>query len=252
MRRLDESLTRLAERGQAAGPDTLIERVEQRLMAGEDTIVVAFDPRRTDMQTKEQTTPTRRTSGPWLAAAAFGVLAVVAIVAAVALQLTKEESLVAGQPPGALEDFVAALQANDTEAAIAVAAPGAEDGFVHWQVALDTSDLEFTDCQPVGDITVRCTTTFGPSYFYTRLAGEPLVTTFTASIRDGRFVPAPQWPPPEGLVAAERAFEAWVAESHPERYDEMFSEYSLLAHIKFTEASGAARTELAEEYLASR
>ena len=55
MRRLDESLTRLAERGQRAGADALIERLDRRLELGEDPVVVALEPRRTGMQTHEKT-----------------------------------------------------------------------------------------------------------------------------------------------------------------------------------------------------
>ena len=251
MRRLDESLTRLAERGDRTGADVLIERVEHRLELGTDPTVVALDPRRTDMQIQQETAPAMRNRGPWIAAAAFGVLIVVALAAIVVLQATQEEeALVAGQPPGALEEFVAALHNNDTEAALAlVNQPNL--GFLPWLVALDTSDVEFTDCALIADGRVQCSTTFGPNHFYSRISDDPMDSTFTALIENGR-LNGPQWPPPDELRPAERSFEQWVTETYPERYSEMFTEAGSVEHIRFSAASGAARTELANEYLASR
>ncbi len=251
MRRLDESLTRLAERGTRTGADALMEQLERRLELGAEPVIVALEPRRTDMQTQERTPSTVRRRGPWIAAAAFGLLVVIAVAAAAVLQLTEEEALVAGQPPGPLEEFVHALQANDVDATLAVVDAQDESSFIPWLIGLDTSDVAFTDCVLGERERVECTVNFGPSWFYSRITGEDLVTTFSARVGESE-VNGPSMPPPAGMVDVDAEFEQWVLETYPERYDEMFSVSSIEGHIRFSGPSGAARTELVEEYLASR
>ena len=124
-------------------------------------------------------------------------------------------------------------------------------GFLPFLIALDTSDTEFTDCELIEDDRVQCTTIFGPNHFYTRISDELIVTTFTALIANDE-ISSPVWPPADALPPAERAFEQWVTETYPERYGEMFTDTGVVEHIRFSAASGAARTELADEYLASR
>jgi hypothetical protein len=252
MRRLDESLSRLAERGERVGADVLLDRVDQRLAVGIDPVVVALDPRRTDMQTQQGSqqagSPKR---GPWIAAAAFGVAITIAVAAVVTIQLTAEDMPVSGQPPGALKDFVAALHTADTEAALAVV-DGPDLEFVPWVIALNASGVEFRDCATAGVRgRVQCTVSMGPDFFHSRIAGHPLLTTFTAVVREDRLSNT-SWPTPAGLVEAEAEFEAWVLEVYPDRYDDMFVDPSTIAHVRFGEESSAARSELLEEFLASR
>ena len=249
MRRLDESLTRLAERGQRAGADALIERLDRRLELGEDPVVVALEPRRTGMQTHEKTQTSQIRRGPWIAAAAFAVG--IAVIAGGLLLYEEGErtSLVAGQPPGPLEEMVLALNAGDVETINAVVPP--PTSFPLWLIGLDASGIEFTDCV-VGDAgRIACSVSMGEDWFYSRIAGYPMETTFSAAVVNGQ-LRAVQWPTPEGVIAAETEFEAWVLETYPERYNEMFADPGTVAHIKFGLASGQARAELLEEFLASR
>ncbi len=246
MRRLDQSLTRLAERGEPAGAEVLLDRIAHQLETGSEGVVVALGARRTDVQTDERPTTTRK-RGPWLAAAAFAVV-IIAAVAILVVQSRPEESVIAGEPPGVMDEFVAALHDNDAEAVLAlVDAPNL--GFVPWIVALDTSDTEFTGCTRGPSDLVTCTVTAGPNWFYSRISDDPMVTTFSATVGTEQ-LSDPEWPPPPALAPAERAFEQWVEEYHPERYNQMFSFITELEHINFSGPSGAARTELADEYLA--
>lgn len=250
MRRLDESLTRLAERGQRAGAEALIERLDRRLELGEDPVVVALEPRRTGMQTQDKTKTVRTRRGPWIAAAAFAAVLAVVAGAVMISQTGESESLVAGQPPGPLEEFVLALQAGDTETVDAVV-DEPEMGFPHWLIGLGTSDVEFTDCAMTDADHVSCSVSMGSDWFYSRIVGYPLETTFSAIVDDGR-LRRPEFPTPQGLAPAEAEFEDWVLETYPERWDEMFTEMSFVENILFNHKSGAARAELLEEFLASR
>jgi hypothetical protein len=116
-------------------------------------------------------------------------------------------------------------------------------------VALDTSDTEFTDCTRGLADRVTCTVIAGPNWFYSRISDDPMVTTFSATV-GAEQLSDPDWPQPPALEPAERAFEEWVQAYHPERYDQMFTEFTLVMHINFSGPSGGARTELADEYLA--
>lgn len=251
MRRLDESLTKLAERGEPVGADVLIDRVEQRLALGSDPVVVAIDPRRTDMQTQHETPSPTRTRGPLIAVAAFASAVLIAVAALVVIQLTEQESLVAGQPPGPLEEFVEAIQAGDTEKVDAMLSIS-QRAFPRWLIGLDASGIEFTDCEAMPSNRIVCSVSMGPDWFYSRIVGYPLQTTFAAQIGDERIL-GPEWPTPEGLVEAEAEFEAWVLATYPERYDTMFVEAPFgPENIKFGTESGMARSELLDEFLASR
>lgn len=252
MRRVDDALRRLAERGSPVGAEMLLDGVEQRLELGTDSVVVAIDERTDSMQTQQQTESRQKRRGIWIAAVAFGVLIAIGVGAAMVLQATEEESLVAGQPPGPLEEFARALQANDVAGAQAVIASPDPASFVPWLVGLDTSSVEFTDCALGEQETVECSVDLGPNLFHSRITGENVTSTFSAQIT-GDQLQAPSLPPPAQLAQAEAAFEQWVQATHPDRYDEMFANPSLIIeHIRGGYASGAARTELADEYIASR
>ena len=253
MRQLDESLTQLAERGERVGADVLLERVEHRLALGTDPTIVALDPRRTGMQMQEETAQPQRTRGPWLAAAAFGLAIVVAVAAVVAMQLTDEESLVAGQPPGTLEDFVTAVQDGDAEAAVILGGNQLAAPFLEWIIALDLSGAEFRNCKLRDSLRTTCSVSAGPNWFYSRIVGHPMWSTFSTRVLDDRLHNT-MWDTPPGLVDADAEFEAWVIERYPERYATMFAPADVFApgNIRFGTESGLARMELLEEFLASR
>lgn len=177
---------------------------------------------------------------------AGALVALTAIVVAAAILLSlSEDGLVAGQPRGVLDEYVAALQANDAEAATALLGSDLVAGFTPFLVGTDTSSLLVSDCENAGGNRVRCTTDFGPNWFYSRIIDEEMITTFTVSIEDGE-VDVIAWPAPVGLYEADAVFEEFVSGAHPDRYDEM---YDANGGIKQGLESGAARTALAEDFL---
>jgi hypothetical protein len=83
--------------------------------------------------------------------------------------------------------FVAAMSAGDgdTASSLVVGATEGRGGFLDWLIALDTSGLEFFDCDyQTGS--VSCTTTAGPGHFYERIHGEEGQSTFFADVVDGQ------------------------------------------------------------------
>lgn len=56
------------------------------------------------------------------------------------------------------------------------------------------------------------------------------------------------WQAPPGFQTAHAEFRTWLETTYPDRYDEMYEGESIL----YTEASGAARRELLDEFLAFR
>ncbi len=179
-----------------------------------------------------------------------------------------EEGLHAWQPPGLLDEFVSALQHNDAESSLALVNDSVtfhNHDFIRWLIGLDTSGVEFTDCVPNALETVytadgalagrlmdvTCSISMGPDWFYSRITGEVMEAEFSARVFAGTITIA-KFDALSGVAEADREFEAWVEQVYPERYDEMFAANSELANILFDDPSGAARTELAAEYLASQ
>lgn len=178
---------------------------------------------------------------------ALAAALVIVTIAVVALLLSRPAaSLIPGQPPGVLDEYVEALQANDAETAAALLSSDLVGGFTPWLVGTDTSSLEVSDCENVGTNRVRCATDFGPNWFYSRITDEELITTVTVTIDESE-LDVVAWPPPSGLYQADATFGVWVRETHPDLYDEMYD-----GDIKYGFDSGAQRSQLADEYLESR
>ena len=275
MQQLDRALIELADRGEAIGPDLMLERLERRLAGEPETVVLALDSRRTAVQTQERKTigesGHRKSRGPLVAAAAFaGVIAVVGVL--LVLGLTGDDSPVpTTTPPAAttaapqttvapvmtvaqgqalMDDFVAALKAGDAEVARALIIDDGSVGpdYLGWLIALDTTGVEFFDCTYEPD-SVTCQTTMGPNHFFERIHGENVENTFTATLENGLIV-NPSWPAQSADQTAEGAFRIWAQETHPELADVMFDTSFL--RVVFTEESGKARAALVDEYLVYR
>ncbi|MGI9606250.1 MAG: hypothetical protein ACR2P0_08950 [Acidimicrobiales bacterium] len=159
------------------------------------------------------------------------------------------EFLMYRQSRALMDNFVKALQAGDPDRARSMVVGNDLFGpdFVGWFVSLDTTDLDFFDCEfPPG--AVSCQTTLGAGHWFERIHGEHTEVPFSAIIDDGTIVD-PIWPARPADLAAERGFRAWAEEAHPEMNDVMFDDTSL--GVVFTVESGLARSALLEEYLAS-
>lgn len=273
MQQLDRALIVLAERGEAIGPDLMMERLERRLIGEPERVVVALDSRRTAMQTQEKRTTGdsghRKSQGLLVAAAVFvAVIGVTGVVLALGLtggedgdgaattaapattapQTTVAPVMTVAEGQVLVDELVTALQAGDSEGARSLVVSGypAPD-FLGWLTALDTTGVEFFDCtyEPGS---VSCQTTMGPSHFYERIHGQNAEGRFTATLENGLIV-NPTWPAGPTATATERAFRTWAQETHPELDDVMF-DTSVLG-IVFTAESGRARMQLIDEYLAS-
>lgn len=200
-------------------------------------------------QTTEPTfrSEARARSRSWRRFAIAGVLVAAALIAVALVQRSEpEDGLIAGQPPGLLDQYVAALQANDVEAAMAVLVSDVVLDFTPWLVGTDTSTLEVSDCDIGADEVVRCVADLGSNWFYSRITGEEMVTSIIVRIeQDG--LDLIDIPAPAGIYSADADFGAWVREAHPDRHDEMY----IGSTIKNGYDSGAARSELADEYIES-
>lgn len=272
MRRLDQALVELAERGDPIGPDLMADRIDRHLAGETDAVVVALDPRRTTMQTRERTTDTRQTGRRRGFAIAIAAFAAVLVVGAVGLlvganigsddaadpsppppatptTVATVEPTTAPAPPVAGQDLVDALVAAFREGdAAAIGELVVVDPFVPWLIAIDASTLEFTDCTNPAPELIQCETKLDGNHFYAQLLGEPHISVFTATVGEQRLSDQ-TWPPGDGVEEAEARFEAWATEAHPELAPVLFNPASPVANIRFSQASGETRMALLDEYL---
>ena len=232
-------------------PDLALQEIERRIGMSHQTneqerttTFKAGDPGRS-----EALTPRRRPSVParaWLASAV-----VIVVIGATALFINREEQgLIAGQPPGPLDAYVAALQANDAEAAVAVLSSDVLPGFTPWLVGSDTSGIGVTNCR-VTDVEIGrvvCDVDMGPDFFYTLIGGNR-ETELYANVGDTH-IDLIDIPNPDRNVAGVR-FRRWVEEFHIDRYAEMFdSSASTMELTRWTEEAAETQFEFLDEYLA--
>lgn len=264
MQRLDRALIELAERGDAIGPDLMLDRLDRALSAEPEPIVVALDLRRTDVQTIERpntgdsghppSTPGSRTR---LLAAAV-VVAILGIGAGIGVVVTNgdetDDVTAAAQAEteaakAVMAEFTEALDAADAEAAKALVVDrgllGAD--FLGWLVAVDSTGITFNCAYGPGE--VACDTSLGPDSFLTQLAGPEALRRFSATVEDGKLVD-PQWPATPELLTAERAFRSWAEKAHPDRASLMFNNVG--DGVVFSAEGGAARMGVLDEYLMIR
>lgn len=194
----------------------------------------------------------RRTRRAWRWSAVTAGLVATAVIAGIALvgPGSSEEGLIAGEPPGVLDEYVAALQANDVEKAVGLVHEDLIPEFTAFLVGTDTSTLQVSDCETIdfGPGWVRCRADFGPNWYFSRIMGEELSGTLTIIVYDDG-LDLSAFPPPAGVYQADAEFEEWVLKTYPERYDEMFDD---IGGIKESYESGLARSELVDEYLSTR
>ncbi len=214
--------------------------------------MVTTEERRTD----EQTTARRRTRriGTVIAIAAAAALAV-AIAVAIAGGGNDESTAAPapGTPDGVMADLIAAVQVSDSGQLPDLSAPLDPQGtaFLEWNLALGM-DAVFSGCTLTpGDLTtgVLCQVTMGENYFFSRVAGTNLATSVSADVTNatGALIVS-AWPPPTGLVTAEREYRTWIRTNHPALEDRMFGN-DFAGIIRFSAEAGELHTEYADAYL---
>ena len=170
------------------------------------------------------------------------------LLGAIALLVPSREGLVAGERPGPLDAYVSAVQDGDVETALALVEEEVPEGVTAFFVAAGISGVEFSECQVLRAERVQCDVVFGPSDYPSLMIGTRSETRVFATVGDGTLTRV-SWAAPRGLPTAENRFWEWISETHPDRLDEMFNGYG---DVKLDEASGEARRELLNQYLAAR
>ena len=161
----------------------------------------------------------------------------------------------ADTPEGVMNDIMAAVQQGAPEGFADLTAPLDAMGtrFLAWNLALGM-DPTFTDCTITPGSFVadaECTVAMGEDYFFSRVEGANVTTSVAAIIENSSGeLTVMSWPPPVGLVAAEKDFRQWIREHHPAEEERMFgNDYAGV--IRFSKEAGELHTRYADEYLAS-
>ncbi len=102
-----------------------------------------------------------------------------------------------------------------------------------------------------GGKVVSCDVTFGDDYFYSQVLGETLTGKLSGTVDENGLILVSAFGTSSGTQRVETELRAWVEQNRPELYDQMFDE-GAMGGIRWNHNSGVLRTEILDEFMASR
>ncbi|MGI9648419.1 MAG: hypothetical protein ACR2OI_07860 [Acidimicrobiia bacterium] len=187
------------------------------------------------------------------------VLCAALAAAALAMLANLLTSLSVGEP---LPDLVTAINNGDDPAVAATLGESSEEwmAMTGWLMATE-AELSLNGCRTNLDASTTCQVHFGPAWFFNRAAPPEVAAagSFATSIT-GRAIGDQfmiiDWPLPAALRTVDRPFRLWAMQIHPDEAAVMWEPLHLGRGVSTTmridKASGQARSDLLDEYLAFR
>jgi hypothetical protein len=156
-----------------------------------------------------------------------------------------------------VQDVAAAMRNDDMDRLVEIL--GFEDTdstdyrFIDWHIGWNSQPV-FTDVVETplegGRTSFRATATASDNSFYSQALGQTTRSMVSGRVNEDGTVHISAWPAPPGLTTVEAELRTWVEANRPELVDEMFGfDYS---GIHFSRRSGELRTEVLDDFLASR
>lgn len=193
--------------------------------------------------------------GPWWTSPiAIGAAVVATIIVAVVVIGSRGGDDAGSDPVATFQEYVTSIESGNIDAILAGPSLPNFDTIqlLEWMTAIN-ADLEFTSCWPLTQDSegtrVRCSVTYGPDFFYSRVMQHELTTEVTGVVTPDGEARLREWPVPAGLAEAADAFRRWIAYEHPQIEEELFDDQRPDG-LRLSSQAGEHHVRYIDDYLA--